>query len=120
MHETNLIFTIAISLGLAFIGGFIAHKLRLSPIVGYLLVGTLIGPYTPGLVADMDMASQLAEIGVILLMFGVGMHFSIQDLLSVRWIALPGALLQITVATVMGAGLALMWGWTLEAGLVFG
>lgn len=120
MHETNLIFTIAISLGLAFIGGFIAHKLRLSPIVGYLLVGTLIGPNTPGLVADMTLASQLAEVGVMLLMFGVGMHFSVQDLLAVRNIAVPGALLQILVATVTGALLAWFWGWDLGAGLVFG
>jgi CPA2 family monovalent cation:H+ antiporter-2 len=120
MHETSLIFTIAISLGLAFLGGFVAHKLRLSPIVGYLLVGVLIGPHTPGIVADTALASELAEIGVILLMFGVGMHFSVEDLLAVRRIAVPGALLQIALATAMGVGVALAWGWNLGAGLVLG
>ena len=120
MHETNLIFTIAVSLGLAFIGGFLAHKLRLSPIVGYLVVGALIGPHTPGIVADTALAAQLAEIGVILLMFGVGMHFSVDDLLAVRKIAVPGAVLQIAVATLLGTGLAMAWGWSLEAGLMLG
>ncbi len=120
MHETTLLFTIAISLVLAFFGGFIALKLRLSPIVGYLLVGTLVGPYTPGLVANTALASELSEIGVILLMFGVGMHFSIGDLLAVRHIALPGALLQILVATLMGIILANAWGWPFIASVVFG
>jgi monovalent cation:H+ antiporter-2, CPA2 family len=120
MHDTALVSTIAISLVCAFIGGFVAHKLRLSPIVGYLLVGIVIGPHTPGLVADPELAQQLSEIGVILLMFGVGMHFSIKDLLSVRGIAIPGALLQITVATTFGALLALNWGWSPGAAIFFG
>lgn len=120
MHETTLLFTIAISLALAFIGGFLALKLRLSPIVGYLIVGALIGPFTPGFVADTSLASQLSEIGVILLMFGVGMHFSISDLMAVRKIAVPGAVLQILVATLMGMGLAHCWGWSMGGGLVLG
>lgn len=120
MHETNLLFTIAISLALAFVGGFIALKARLSPIVGYLLVGAIIGPYTPGFVADTALASELSEIGVILLMFGVGMHFSIDDLLAVRKIAIPGAVLQILAATLMGIGIAHVWGWGLGGGLVLG
>lgn len=120
MHDTTLIFTIAISLALAFVGGFIALRLHLSPIVGYLLVGALIGPHTPGFVADTSLASQLSEIGVILLMFGVGMHFSIGDLMAVRRIALPGAILQILVATTMGLGLAHWWGWSLGGGIVLG
>lgn len=120
MHDTTLIFTIAISLALAFVGGFIALRLHLSPIVGYLLVGALIGPHTPGFVADASLAAQLSEIGVILLMFGVGMHFSIGDLMAVRRIALPGAILQILVATAMGLGLAHWWGWSLGGGIVLG
>ncbi|WP_373531687.1 YbaL family putative K(+) efflux transporter [Vampirovibrio sp.] len=120
MHDTTLLFTVAISLALAFVGGFVALKLRLSPIVGYLLVGALIGPHTPGFVADLALASQLSEIGVILLMFGVGMHFSVGDLLAVRNIALPGAILQILVATAMGMGLAHLWGWSLGGGVVLG
>jgi CPA2 family monovalent cation:H+ antiporter-2 len=119
-HETNLIALIAIGLALAFVGGFVAVKLRLPPLVGYLLAGIACGPYTPGFVGDAHLASELAEIGVILLMFGVGMHFSISDLWAVRTIAVPGALAQIIVATAMGAGLAHFWGWPLGAGLVFG
>lgn len=120
MHDTALISTIALSLVFAFIGGFAAHKLRLSPIVGYLVVGILIGPHTPGLVADTELARQLSEIGVILLMFGVGMHFSTEDLLAVRRIAIPGAILQIVVATTLGALLAVSWGWSMAAALFFG
>lgn len=121
MHpETSLIATIAIGLTFAFIGGFIAIRLRLPPIVGYLLAGIAVGPFTPGFVADVELAPQLSEIGVILLMFGVGMHFSVSDLWAVRTIALPGAIAQIIAATLLGAGLAAYWGWSLGAGLVFG
>jgi CPA2 family monovalent cation:H+ antiporter-2 len=119
-HETALIATLAIGLALAFVGAFIAVRLRLSPIVGYLLAGMAVGPFTPGFVADAELAPQLAEIGVILLMFGVGMHFSVGDLLAVRTIALPGAVAQIAVATALGAGLAALWGWPFVDGLVFG
>lgn len=119
-HENPLIATIAVSLAFAFIGGFIASRLRLPPLVGYLLAGIAVGPFTPGFTADVHLAPQLAEIGVILLMFGVGMHFSVRDLLAVRAIALPGALAQIVVATALGIVLALSWGWTFGAGLVFG
>jgi CPA2 family monovalent cation:H+ antiporter-2 len=106
-HETSLIATIAVSLAFAFIGGFIAVRLRLPPMVGYLLAGIAVGPFTPGFVADTQIAPELAEIGVILLMFGVGMHFSIKDLLAVRSIAIPGAVIQILVATVLGVLVAL-------------
>lgn len=119
-HETTLIATIAISLAYAFVGGFIAFRLGLPPLVGYLLAGLAVGPFTPGFVADAELTAQLAEIGVILLMFGVGMHFSVRDLLAVRAIALPGAVAQILVATAMGGALASLWGWSLGAGLVFG
>jgi CPA2 family monovalent cation:H+ antiporter-2 len=121
MHsETALIETLAISLAFAFVGGFIAARLRLPPLVGYLLAGIVVGPFTPGLVVDVHLAPQLAEVGVILLMFGVGMHFSVKDLLSVRAIAVPGAMAQIAVATALGTGVALTWGWSVGAGLVFG
>jgi CPA2 family monovalent cation:H+ antiporter-2 len=119
-HETTLIATIAIGLAYAFVGGFIAVRLRLPPLVGYLLAGIVVGPFTPGFVGDAHIASQLAEIGVILLMFGVGMHFSVSDLWAVRTVAVPGALAQITVATALGVGVAHLWGWPLGAGLVFG
>jgi monovalent cation:H+ antiporter-2, CPA2 family len=119
-HENSLIATIAVSLAFAFVGGFIAVRLHLPPLVGYLLAGVAVGPFTPGFVADVQLAPQLAEIGVILLMFGVGMHFSMRDLWEVRTIALPGAVTQILVATILGASLALWWGWSLGAGLVFG
>src|SRR5687768_8297981 len=119
-HDTALIATIAAGLGLAFVLGFIATRLRLPPLVGYLLAGIAVGPFTPGFVADAGLASQLAEIGVILLMFGVGLHFSIGDLLAVRRIAIPGAIAQITVATVLGAVVSRLWGWTWGEGLVFG
>ncbi len=115
-----LISTIVAGLGLAFLFGALAHRVRISPIVGYLIAGVLVGPFTPGFVADQELAVQLAEIGVILLMFGVGLHFSLEDLISVRAIAVPGAIAQIAAATVMGVGLALALGWSAGAGLVFG
>ncbi|HKE45364.1 MAG TPA: YbaL family putative K(+) efflux transporter [Steroidobacteraceae bacterium] len=119
-HHVPLIATIAVGLAVAFLLGFLASRLRLPPIIGYLLAGIVVGPFTPGFVADMNLAPQLAELGVILLMFGVGMHFSIADLLAVRRIALPGAIAQILVATVLGALVAVSWGWPLASGIVFG
>ncbi|MBJ7535472.1 Kef family K(+) transporter [Rhodomicrobium vannielii ATCC 17100] len=119
-HDTPLIATVVGGLGFAFIFGAIANRLRLPPLVGYLLAGILVGPHTPGFVADQSLAPQLAELGVILLMFGVGLHFSLSDLLSVRKIAIPGAIVQITLATILGLGLALGMGWPVGAGLVFG
>lgn len=119
-HETPLIATIVAGLGLAFVFGALAHRLKVPPLVGYLIAGVLVGPHTPGYVADQALAPELAEMGVILLMFGVGLHFSLDDLLSVRAIAVPGAIVQIGVATAMGAGLAWALGWSLPAGLVFG
>jgi len=119
-HEMPLIATIVAGLGLAFVFGAIANRLRVPPLVGYLVAGVLVGPHTPGFVADQTLAPELAEIGVILLMFGVGLHFSLKDLLSVRAIAVPGALVQILAATAMGAALAWAMDWTLGAGLVFG
>ena len=119
-HGASLIYTIAAALGMALVLGFIAARLRLPALVGYLLAGVIIGPSTPGFVADPDIAAQLAEIGVMLLMFGVGLHFSLQDLLAVRKIALPGAIVQIAAATLMGVGLSMWWGWSLGAALVFG
>ena len=119
-HSVSLINTIAAGLGLALVFGFLAAKLRLPALVGYLLAGVIIGPFTPGFVADAGIAAQLAEIGVMLLMFGVGLHFSLDDLLAVRKIALPGAVVQMAVATLMGMGLALWWGWAPGAALVFG
>lgn len=119
-HSISLITTIAAGLGLALLLGFIAARLKLPALVGYLLAGIAIGPATPGFVADVELSSQLAEIGVMLLMFGVGLHFSVEDLLAVRRIALPGAIVQIAVATMLGASLAVLWGWSLAAGVVFG
>lgn len=120
MHDTQLIATIAIGFGLAVVFGYLAARLRLPPLVGYLVAGVFAGPFTPGLQADAAMAAQLAEVGVILLMFGVGLHFSIGDLLAVRAIAVPGAIVQIALATGLGIGLAHLFGWSLGAGLVFG
>ena len=120
VHHTPLIATIVVGLVLAFGLGALAHRLKISPLVGYLLAGVLMGPFTPGYVADQDLANQLAEIGVILLMFGVGLHFSLKDLLSVRAIAIPGAIGQIAIATLLGMGLAHLLGWPLGAGIVFG
>jgi CPA2 family monovalent cation:H+ antiporter-2 len=119
-HDIALISTIAVSLAFAFVGGFIAVRLRLPPLVGYLLAGIAVGPFTPGFVANAGLASQLAEIGVILLMFGVGMHFSLRDLWALRMIALPGAMVQIAIATALGALLAGFWGWSIGGGLVLG
>jgi monovalent cation:H+ antiporter-2, CPA2 family len=119
-HETALIATIAAGLGLAFVFGLVAARLGLPPLVGYLLAGIAVGPFTPGFVADAGLAGQLAEIGVILLMFGVGIHFSVGDLLAVRHIALPGAAVQIGVATILGAGMTQLWGWSWGSGIVFG
>ena len=119
-HSVSLISTIAAGLGLALIFGFLAKLLKLPALVGYLLAGVLIGPFTPGFVADGAIASQLAEIGVMLLMFGVGLHFSIDDLMAVRKVAVPGAVVQMMVATAMGMGLAHWWGWSMGGALVFG
>ena len=119
-HHTPLIATIVGGLVLAFIFGTLAHRIRVSPLVGYLLAGVLVGPFTPGFIADPALAGDLAEIGVILLMFGVGLHFSLKDLLSVRGIAVPGALVQIAFATALGMGLGWGLGWKLGASLMFG
>ena len=119
-HDTPLIATIVVGLCLAFVFGAIAQRLRVSPLVGYLLAGVALGPYTPGFVADQSLASELAEIGVILLMFGVGLHFSLKDLWSVRLIAVPGAIVQIAVATIFGVGLGSLLGWPIGAGITFG
>lgn len=121
-HSTDLIATIASAFGLAIILGFIAVRIGVPALVGYLIAGILLGPnVSPGyFVADMELAQQLSEIGVMLLMFGVGLHLSLDDLLSVRKIAFPGSILQIVVATLMGAGLAALWGWDLFSGLIFG
>jgi CPA2 family monovalent cation:H+ antiporter-2 len=119
-HDTTLIATVALGLILAAVGGYLARLVRLPPLIGYLIAGVAIGPFTPGFVGDADLAGQLAEIGVILLMFGVGLHFSIKDLLVVHRIVLPGALVQIGVATTIGTAIALNWGWSLSAGVVLG
>jgi CPA2 family monovalent cation:H+ antiporter-2 len=118
--ELPLITTIAAGLGLAMILGFLAARVNIPPLVGYLVAGVLIGPHTRGFVADVALAGQLAEIGVMLLMFGVGLHFSLDDLASVRGIALPGAVVQIVAATALGTMTAMFWGWSFGAGLVFG
>ncbi|MBW9054388.1 cation:proton antiporter [Rhizobium mesosinicum] len=121
MHqEAGLIATVAVSFVFAAVLGYCADRLRLPPLVGYLFAGILMGPFTPGFVADTELASQLAEMGVILLMFGVGLHFSASDLLAVRGIAVPGAIGQILLATLLGVGLGEFWGWSLGAGIVFG
>ncbi len=119
-HDVSLITTIAAGLGLAMVLGVAASRAKIPPIVGYLVAGILVGPHTPGFVADMALASQLAEIGVMLLMFGVGLHLSMGDLLSVRRIAVPGAIVQIAAATLLGAMVATLWGWTPGESLVFG
>lgn len=119
-HDASLISTIAAGFGLAMVFGYIAMRLRMPPLVGYLLAGIMIGPATPGFVADVDLASQLAEIGVMLLMFGVGLHFSLADLMVVRRIAIPGAIVQIAVATLLGIIAASFWGWSFGASLVLG
>lgn len=120
MHDVPLLINITVALGMAFLGGIAARKLGLPTIVGYLLAGTAIGPFTPGFVSDLETIRQLAELGVIFLMFGVGLHFSFADLRRVRDIAIPGALVQTALATAAGVGLAWGWGWSLSAGLVLG
>ncbi|NEX61669.1 YbaL family putative K(+) efflux transporter [Noviherbaspirillum galbum] len=119
-HDIPLITTIAAALGFGLLFGMLAVRLKLPALVGYLAAGIAIGPATPGFVANVELASQLAEIGVMLLMFGVGLHFSVKDLLEVKRIALPGAVLQIVAATGLGVLLAMFWGWSIGAGLVFG
>ncbi|WP_191060573.1 cation:proton antiporter domain-containing protein [Geminicoccus harenae] len=119
-HDVPLIATVAMAFVLAFAFGFLANRLRLPPLVGYLVAGVMAGPFSPGFVADAALSAQLAEMGVILLMFGVGLHFSAGDLMAVRWVAVPGAVGQILVATLMGVGLAMAWGWSFGAGVVFG
>jgi CPA2 family monovalent cation:H+ antiporter-2 len=119
-HSVPLIATIAGAFGLALVFGFVAVRLKLPALVGYLLAGVAVGPFTPGFNADLGLTQQLAEIGVMLLMFGVGLHLSLDDLLSVRRIAVPGAVLQIAVASALGIALAQWWGWGLGAGIVFG
>jgi CPA2 family monovalent cation:H+ antiporter-2 len=119
-HDSPLISTIVAGLVLAFIFGALANRFRMPPLVGYLLAGVLVGPFTPGFVADPEIATDLSEIGVILLMFGVGLNFSLKDLVSVQAVAIPGSLLRIAGGTIMGLGLALVMGWSIAAGLVFG
>ncbi len=119
-HDADLINIVAVGLGLAFIFGALANKLRLSPLVGYLVAGICVGPFTPGFVADQALANQLAELGVMLLMFGVGLHFSLKDLMAVKAIAIPGAIGQILVATLLGWGLSWLMGWETLHGIVFG
>ena len=119
-HNVSLITTIAAGFGLALIFGFAAERLKVPALVGYLLAGIMIGPATPGFVADVGIAAQLSEIGVMLLMFGVGLHFSLDDLLAVKRIAVPGAVVQMGLATVLGMGMAWWWGWSLGAALIFG
>ena len=119
-HGTPLISTIVVGLVLAFIFGAIANRFRLPPLVGYLVAGIIVGPHSPGFVADVEIANELSEIGVILLMFGVGLNFSLKDLISVQAVAIPGALGRIVAGTLMGLGLALALGWSLLAGIIFG
>ncbi|WP_374529463.1 cation:proton antiporter [Acinetobacter sp.] len=119
-HNVDLIILLAFGFGLALIFGYLAARLRLPPLIGYLVAGIIISPNTPGIVADIQLANQLAELGVMFLMFGVGMHFSLNDLLQVRRIALPGAILQIAVATLLGIGVSMLWGWSFGSALVFG
>ncbi|MCH2071886.1 cation:proton antiporter [Acinetobacter pittii] len=119
-HDVDLIILLAVGFGVALIFGYFAARLRLPPLIGYLIAGIIISPNTPGIVADIHLANQLAELGVMFLMFGVGMHFSLKDLLLVRRIALPGAILQIAVATLLGIGVSMLWGWSFGSALVFG
>lgn len=119
-HELPLLINVTVALVVAFIGGIVARRVGLPTIVGYLVAGVAIGPFTPGFVGDIDTISQLAEIGVIFLMFGVGLHFSLRDLWQVRAIAAPGAGLQMVLMTLLGLGLATLWGWSMSAGVVLG
>ena len=120
IQDTPLVTTIVVGLCLAFLFGVLANRLRISPLVGYLLAGVIVGPHTGGFRVDSVLINQLAEIGIILLMFGVGLHFSFKDLLSVKAIAIPGAIVQMTVATALGLGFGLIMGWGMGGGLVFG
>lgn len=121
IHELPLVSTIAIGLSMAFVCGFIATKLRLSPLIGYVLAGVIVGPHSPGLIVDISIAEQLSEIGIVLLMFGVGLHFSIQDFMEVKKVATIGALSRIGIVTLAGWALSsMLWGWSLATGLVFG
>ena len=120
LHAPPLVSTIAIGLVLAFSLGVVAHRLKLPPLIGYLVAGIAVGPFTPGVVADQNIANQLAEVGVILLMFGVGLHFSMKDLLSVRAIAIPGAVAQSLIATPLGMAVGWALGWPTGAGVIFG
>lgn len=119
-HDVDLIVLLAVGFGVALFFGYLAARLRLPPLIGYLIAGIIISPNTPGIEADMHLANQLAELGVMFLMFGVGMHFSLNDLLLVRRIAVPGAILQIAVATLLGVGVSMLWGWNFGSALVFG
>src|SRR5690606_5667075 len=119
-HATPLLTTLVVAFVLASVAGLLAHRLRISTFVGYLLAGIVVGPFTPGIVADPALSAELAEIGVILLMFGVGLHFSLTDLMRVRKVAVPGAVAQIIIATGIGMVLALSWGWSMTSGVVFG
>jgi len=119
-HEIHLISTIAAAFGFSMLLGLLAARLKLPPLLGYLLAGIMIGPFTPGFVGDLGLAAQLAEIGVMLLMFGVGLHFSLADLMKVKSIAIPGAMFQIIVAVGLGALAAIAWGWEIQSALVFG
>ncbi|WP_353144402.1 cation:proton antiporter [Acinetobacter pragensis] len=119
-HDVELIILLAVGFGLALVFGYVAARLRLPPLIGYLVAGIIISPNTPGIVADIHLANQLAELGVMFLMFGVGMHFSLNDLMQVRRIALPGAILQIAVASLLGIGVSMMWGWSFGSALIFG
>ncbi len=120
MHEVPILVNITVALAVAFVGGFIAQRFKLPPLVGYLLAGIAIGPFTPGFVGDLSTIEQLAELGVIFLMFGVGLHFSLRDLWAVRETAIPGALLQMTITTALGILLTHLWGWSLASGVVLG
>src|SRR5262245_25867533 len=120
MHDFHLLTNITVALFFAFVGGLIARRIGLPTIVGYLLAGIAIGPFTPGFQGDVAAISELAEIGIIFLMFGVGLHFSLHDLWVVRDIALPGAVIQMTIATLLGIGLTQLWGWSLSSSLILG
>ena len=120
VEQPTLIVTIAASLGLALVLGFIAARLRVPVLVGYMLAGFALGPASPGCVSNLELSHELADVGVILLMFGVGLHFSLEDLFAVRGIALPGALLEMLLISSLGTAIASSWGWSLGAGLVFG
>src|SRR5438270_3052757 len=119
-HDTVLIATVAVGIVVAFVFGLIAARIGLPPIVGYLIAGVVVGPFTPGYVADTGLARQLADLGVILLMFGVGLHFSIGDLIAVRRIVVPGALMQTTITAAVGIALGRMWGWSWGGATVLG